>query len=235
MLNINDSPAQPLIAASIHSADYGRHPDERRDVLDSGADRLHVDVMDGHFVPNLTMGRDVIQGLRRHLPDTFLDVHLMVERPQEYIDDFAKAGANLFTFHVEVCRPARPDGPDAGDLIRRIRKTGMAAGMAVNPPTGVEGLEAHLADLDLALVMSVNPGFSGQKFMAEVLAKVDRLHGRRAPKTRIEMDGGLNPTTSADAIAAGTDVLVTASALFGADDRAAVIRAIRGYPPNPPL
>ena len=228
MLDITVPPTRPLIAASILSADFGRMADDCRDVLDRGADLLHVDVMDGHFVPNLTMGVDMIRGLRRHFPDTYLDVHLMVERPGDYIDSFAEAGANCFSFHLEVSRPLRPDGVDAARLIERIHAAGMDAGMVVNPPTAIEPIEPFLDALQLVLVMSVNPGRSGQAFMPQVLDKARWLAAKLSVRTRIEMDGGLNPTTAGDAVAAGVDMLVTASALFGATDRQAVIDALHG-------
>ncbi len=231
MLDITQQPKEPLIAASILSADFGAMADDCRDVLGKGADLLHIDVMDGHFVPNLTMGADMIRGIRRHFPDVFLDVHLMVERPGDYVASFAQAGANLFAFHVEVCKPMRPDGVDAGELIEHIRGAGMSPGMVVNPPTTIEqfeqGIGPHLGDLDLALVMSVNPGRSGQKFIKDVLGKTRWLKERAGSGTRIEMDGGLNLETTPLAVAAGADTIVTASALFGSDDRAAVIASMK--------
>jgi len=179
--------------------------------------------MDGHFVPNLTMGQDMIRGLRRHFPDVFLDVHLMVERPGDYIESFARAGANLFAFHLEVCGR---HGNEPQHLIEKIHHAGMHAGMVINPHTGPGGLEPLLADLQLVLVMSVNPGRSGQAFIPEVLTKVHWLKQRLGPATRLEMDGGISPQTAPPAVAAGADTLVTASALFGAADRAAVIDAL---------
>lgn len=221
MLDLSAKPPHPLVAASILSADFGCIADECRDVLDKGADLLHVDVMDGHFAPNLTMGQDMIRGLRKHFPDTYLDVHLMVQRPGDYIASFAAAGANLFSFHLEA--PG-----DAGETIRAIRDHGMAAGMVVNPLTPPEGLQVFLDKLDLVLVMSVVPGRSGQTFMPQVLDKARWINQRIGPQTRLEMDGGLNADTAPGAVDAGVDVLVTASALFGADDRAAVIGALHG-------
>ncbi len=223
MLDLKTPPTHPLVAASILSADFGRMAEECRDVLDHGADLLHVDVMDGHFVPNLTMGQDMIRGLRRHFPDVYLDVHLMVERPDDYVDSFAQAGANLFAFHLEVCREMRDNGVDARALIDRIHDTGMHAGMVINPPTPPDELEPYLDALDLVLVMSVNPGRSGQAFIPEVLDKTRWIKRRIGAGTRLEMDGGIKPTTAPDAVAAGADVLVTASALFGAADRSVVI------------
>lgn len=226
MLDWRKRPARPLVAASILSADFGRMVQECRDVLERGADLLHVDVMDGHFVGNLTMGADMIQALRRHLPDTFLDVHLMVDHPAMYIQPFAEAGANQFTFHLEVCDPVRARHASAAALIDAIHAAGMTAGMAVNPLTDAAGLTPYLDRLDLVLVMSVHPGKSGQRFMADVLPKARWLAERIGEGTRLEIDGGINDRTAPEAVAAGVDVLVTASSLFGAADRTAVIEAL---------
>jgi len=231
MLDITQPPEHTYLAASILSADFGAMAEDCRDALGLGADLLHVDIMDGHFAPNLTMGADMIRGVRRHLPEAFLDVHLMVEKPGDYVESFAKAGANLFSFHVEVCESMRPGGEDAGKLIKHIRDAGMHPGMVINPPSTIQDLEQgigpHLDDLSLVLVMSVNPGFSGQKFMPEVLDKASWLKQHVGLHTRIEMDGGLNIDTLPSAVAAGVDVTVTATALFGEPNRAQAIKNIR--------
>lgn len=223
MIDITQPPTRALIAASILSADFGCMAEECRDVLGKGVDLLHVDVMDGHFVSNLTMGQDMCRGLRRHLAEVYLDVHLMIERPDMLISQFADAGANLVSFHLEVCQPARDGGVNAAAVIDQIHEAGMHAGMAINPATSAELLEPYLSQLEMALVMSVVPGRSGQKFMPEVLNKARWLKQRIGQSTRLEMDGGLNPQTAPAAVAAGVDVLVSASALFGAADRADAI------------
>jgi len=226
MLDLRDPPPQPLVAASILSADFAQMADDCQSVINQGADLLHLDVMDGHFVPNLTMGSDMCGALRAHLPDVFLDVHLMVEQPSDYVEAFARAGANLFSFHLEVCQPGRANGEDAQSLIKRIHDLGMLAGMVINPPTEPDGLGPFLDSLDLVLVMSVNPGRSGQAFIPEVLDKTRWIKQRIGPKTRLEMDGGLSPQTAPLAAAAGVDVMVSASALFGATDRGKVIEQL---------
>ncbi|MEM6507325.1 MAG: ribulose-phosphate 3-epimerase [Planctomycetota bacterium] len=225
ILDLRTPPTHPLVAASILSADFGAMAADCQRVLGLGADLLHVDVMDGHFAPNLTMGVDMIKGVRKHLPTVNLDVHLMVEDPEHYLEPFAKAGASNFAFHVEVCNAVRGGGIDGHALIEKIHALGMTAGVVINPPTDVESLEPYLDAVDLVLVMSVNPGFSGQSFMPEVLDKARWIKQRVDANTRIEMDGGLNPQTAPLAVGAGVDTLVTASALFGADDPKAVIDA----------
>lgn len=218
-------PRIPLIAPSILSADFARMGEECRQVLAAGGDLLHLDVMDGHFVPNLTMGPDLCRGLRGAIPEAFLDVHLMVTHPGQYIEPFAKAGANHLTIHAEVLEH---DG--AVDLARRIRACGATAGLAINPPTPVTRIIPLLADFDLILVMSVNPGFSGQKFIGGVLAKVRDIRPHLRPDQRLEIDGGVSAENAGDVRAAGCDVIVAASAIFGSPpgERAAVIARLRG-------
>lgn len=214
----------PLIAPSILSADFGRMAEDCKGVLAAGADLLHVDVMDGHFVPNLTMGPDMCKGVRRAIPDAFLDVHLMVTDPGKFAEPFIKAGANHITFHVEVLPP---DGLRA--LADRLRGLGATAGLAINPPTPIEKALPLVEAFDLILVMSVNPGFSGQSFIEPVLEKVRAVSARLRPDQRLQMDGGVAPTTAGRCRRAGCDVMVAGSAVFekpGAG-RAQVIGAMR--------
>jgi len=211
------------IAASILSADFGRLADEVRAVTAAGADWIHVDVMDGHFVPPITIGPLVVRAIRRatHIP---LDVHLMIEQPERQIDAFVEAGASGLTVHVEARHDVRA-------VLARIHTAGVKVGLSLNPPTPLEAVRPFLDQLDLLLVMSVNPGWGGQPFVEgsmEKLAAARRLRSEAGGRFLIEVDGGIKPYNAAAAVAAGADVLVAGSAVFGSKDYAATIRALRG-------
>ena len=214
-----------LIAPSILSADFAAMGDDARGVLDAGADLLHLDVMDGHFVPNLTMGPDMVQGLRRALPDAHLDAHLMVTDPDQFVEPFARAGADHFTFHIET-----RSGDDARGLADRIRDAGMTAGLAINPPTDPEQFLAVAVAFHLHLVMRVNPGFTRQAFIPDGSSTVPAGRDSLGNTPRIQMDGGVSPSTAPACLEAGVDVLVAASAIFSrpTDERGGVIASLRG-------
>ncbi len=207
-----------LIAPSILAADLTRLQEEV-DSIERAADWLQIDVMDGHFVPNLTFGASVLKHLKTHLP---LDIHLMVENPEERIEEFLEIGAKHITFHAETV-----DETDSRSaLIQAIRDGGATAGIALKPGTPIEVIDDVVDDVDLVLIMSVEPGFGGQAFMPEVLDKVRNLRAR-FPKLMIQMDGGINDKTAPLCIQAGANNLVAGSFVFGADDRAAAIASLR--------
>ncbi len=210
------------IAPSILSADFARIGDEVAKAKAAGADWLHIDVMDGHFCPNLTMGPDMVRGIKA-VSDLFLDVHLMVTNPENFFEKFAAAGADLLTFHLEI-------DPKPDEKIAAVRDLGCQVGLSINPDKPVEDLLPFLDKIDLALLMSVFPGFSGQKFIPESTARVAQIHefiaGHRLP-CRLQVDGGVNRVTAPELIAAGADVLVMGSAFFGDPDPAALVRGIK--------
>jgi ribulose-phosphate 3-epimerase len=212
-----------LIAPSILSADFGRLAEEVRAVEQAGADYVHVDVMDGRFVPNLTLGPIIVQAVRKatRLP---LDVHLMIVEPEKYIEAFARAGASIISVHAETC-------PHLHRTLQQIRHAGATPAAVLNPSTPLDMVEEVLSELQMVLLMSVNPGFGGQSFIPHTVDKVRRL--RRIIDSRqlavdIEVDGGINSSNAAQVIEAGANVLVAGTAVFGAKDYRAAIAALRG-------
>jgi len=204
---------------SVLSADFARLGEEIASVAPAGVRMVHLDVMDGHFVPNITIGPPVIAKLRKASGLVF-DAHLMISEPAIYIEPFAQAGADHITFHIEVADEPR-------EIIDRLHALGCSAGICLNPETPVEAIEAVAPLCDMVLVMTVHPGFGGQQFMAEAAKKIIRVREIVGPDIRIEVDGGIDPQTVATVVSYGADTLVAGNAIFGQSDRIAAIDAIR--------
>jgi ribulose-phosphate 3-epimerase len=219
------------IAPSILSADFSRLGEEVRAVEEAGADVIHVDVMDGHFVPNITIGPLVVEGLRK-LTSLPLDVHLMIEKPERYIEPFAQAGSTWLTFHAEVCSRLR-------SVIRKVRQLNVRPGVVLNPSTPLKTLYPILEEIDLVLLMSVNPGFAGQSFIPATLKKIERLRKiidqNRYP-VEIEVDGGIKVENIGEVSRAGGDIFVSGSGIFKTKDYRETIRQLRQeIAPHPTL
>lgn len=213
-----------LVSPSLLSCDFGRLAEEVRAVEAAGADWIHVDVMDGRFVPNITIGPVVVEAIKKaaHCP---LDVHLMIVEPEKYVDAFAKAGADVITVHAEACTHLHR-------VLQQIRHAGARPSVVLNPATPLSAVEEVLGDVDMVLLMSVNPGFGGQGFIPGTVDKVRRLRAMldaRGLSTEIEVDGGINAETARKVVDAGASVLVSGSYVFGAKDYAQAIRSLRPH------
>ena len=213
----------PKIAPSILAADFARLGDEVEAVLASGADLIHFDVMDNHFVPNLTVGPTVLASLRKRFPDVAFDVHLMVDPVERLVDEFLDVGASMISVHPETCQ-------DIGEVLERIKLGGAKVGVVLNPETSESVLESYWDKLNYVLVMSVKPGFGGQSFMPEVLPKLSRIRDSIRRDKRdidIEIDGGISRSTIGAAAKAGAEIFVAGSAIFNSDDYVSTIAELR--------
>ncbi|MBM4104352.1 MAG: ribulose-phosphate 3-epimerase [Planctomycetes bacterium] len=206
------------LAPSILSADFANLANEIRQVTNAGAKMVHLDVMDGHFVPNITLGPPVVAWIRK-CTEAFLDTHLMITDPEQYAEAFVKAGSDLITFHIETVK-------DPGSFIKYLREKGVSVGLTLNPPTPVETIEKFVSLCDMVLIMTVNPGFGAQAFIDEAARKCRRIRQIIGPTVRIEVDGGINQETIAVARDYGADTFVAGNAIFAQSDRAAAIKSL---------
>ena len=211
-----------LVAPSILSADFSRLGEEIKAVKNAGADWIHIDVMDGHFVPNITIGPVVVSKIRK-VTDLFFDVHLMIENPEKYIEPFAKAGSDLITIHAEVCN-------DPKSIIKKIKDLGCKAGVSINPETSVDLIKDIIQYVDLVLVMSVHPGFGGQSFIEDVVPKIKQIReiiDKSSKDIYLEVDGGINDKTAKIVVENGANVLVAGNYIFGNKNYKQAIQSIK--------
>ena len=211
-----------LVAPSILSADFSKLGEEIKAVEHAGADWIHIDVMDGNFVPNITIGPVVVSNIRK-ISDIFFDVHLMIEHPHKYVEQFAKAGANLITFHAEAC-------DNISSIINKIKELGCKVGISINPETSLGAIKEIIQNVDLVLIMSVHPGFSGQSFIETVLPKIEKtrdLINKMDKEIYLEVDGGINDKTAKTAIEHGADVLVAGNFVFKSEKYKDAIQSLK--------